>query len=259
MDATGWALAAGSLAGFVLGFLGAGGTVVGFPLLLYLARLDPHRALGTNALGVALVALAILAWRARDGRIPFGVAATFAAPGLVGIWIGARLGLLYPGRRLVVLLGALLFAVAGWMAYLSFRPAPGDGAPSAPSRPVPRPLSPRRAGALAAIALVVGAISGFFAIGGGFMTVPAIALIADLEIADAAEVALLPIAAFAGWVGLQYWSAGEASPALAAAMLPPGVAAGIGGVFLGRRASPRTTRRVFAAGLLILAAYMTLR
>jgi uncharacterized membrane protein YfcA len=42
-----WAIFAGSLAGLVLGYLGAGGTVVGLPFVLYLAGLSPHIALGT--------------------------------------------------------------------------------------------------------------------------------------------------------------------------------------------------------------------
>jgi uncharacterized membrane protein YfcA len=57
------ALPAGVLAGLVLGYLGAGGTVVGLPFLLYLSRLPPHLALGTNAAGVSLIAIALLVWR----------------------------------------------------------------------------------------------------------------------------------------------------------------------------------------------------
>lgn len=52
-------LPAGTLAGLVLGLLGAGGTGVGLPALLFLAGLRPHLALGTNAVGEAIYLLAL--------------------------------------------------------------------------------------------------------------------------------------------------------------------------------------------------------
>ena len=54
---------AGIIVGFVLGFLGAGGTVVGLPIFLIFSNLPGHQVLGTNAAGVAMVAASIFAWR----------------------------------------------------------------------------------------------------------------------------------------------------------------------------------------------------
>jgi uncharacterized membrane protein YfcA len=253
------AVVAGLLAGLVLGYLGAGGTVVGLPLVLYVAHLRPHLALGTNALGVSAIAAALFAWRTRDRGLPWRHGLVFAFPGLAGIYCGARLGLVYPGQRLVFLLGILLFVVAAWLFYLSTRPEPEASADQRPgsAEPAPRPAPARWP--LLATAFAVGCTAGFFAIGGGFMIVPALALAGGLELAQAAAAALLPIAAFSGWVGLQYWAAGNADPTLAGAMLAPGLAGGFLGMDLGRRLSRRTTQRVFAAFLVALAIYMSFK
>jgi hypothetical protein len=81
-------LLAGLISGFVLGFLGAGGTVVGLPFLLIFDRLGPHNALGTNALGVSLIAAALLIWRIRNKQILLTSGVMFALPGLVGVMQG---------------------------------------------------------------------------------------------------------------------------------------------------------------------------
>lgn len=254
------ALVAGALAGFVLGLLGAGGTVVGLPILLFLGGLRPHLALGTNALGVALVALALLAWRLGRRQVALRAALTFTVPGLAGIYVGARLGLAFPGQSLVSLLGLLLFVIAGWLAYSSFRPAGGGGSgaeASAGSVAADRRVG--RAVVLGGVALVVGVTAGFFAIGGGFMIVPALALFGGLELMDAAATALLPVTLFAACVAAQYWLSGSVAPATSVAMLPPGVGGGVIGVWLGGRLSRRTAQRIFAAFLVALGVYMIVR
>jgi|GEM_PF-5823364 len=58
-----WYLTAGLLAGFAVGFIGAGAAMIGLPFLLYLVKISPDTALGTNALGVAFTILVILIYR----------------------------------------------------------------------------------------------------------------------------------------------------------------------------------------------------
>jgi uncharacterized membrane protein YfcA len=250
------ATAAGGVAGFVLGFLGAGGTVVGLPFLLLSADASAHRAMGTNALGVALIAGALCLWRVRRGEVRLPAGLWFTIPGLAGILVGVRLGLAVAGQRLVFLLGFVLFAVAGWMAYLSTRAlSPSNGREAEPVGP----LAAGRATALAATAVLVGATAGFFAIGGGFMIVPGLMLAGGLDLGAAAATALLPIAAFALLVGLAYLRAGAVDVPAAALMLGVGMLGGVTGVWLAQRLSRRVMQRVFAAALVAIGAYLTLR
>ena len=74
----------------VRGLLGGGGTSVALPLLLDGAGLAPHEAIGTNALGVAAIAIVLLTWRTWSRQIRLLDGTAFALPGLLGIAIGAR-------------------------------------------------------------------------------------------------------------------------------------------------------------------------
>jgi uncharacterized membrane protein YfcA len=252
----GWTVVAGILAGFVLGFLGAGGGVVALPVFLLLAGLAPHLTLGTNAFGVGFLAAALFLWQTRQASLPVRRGILFAAFGGPAIYLGAHLGLLYPGRKLIFLLGVLLFAVAAWMVYLSYRrPQRPAGAGPAEDAPSVR-LGFTRTTLIAAMACVTGLTAGFFGVAGGFLIVPALMLAGGLDLSFAAALALLPIAVFSGIVGIAYWSAGDVNLTWALLMLAAGIPAGSFGIWLSRRLSNRVMLRVFATFLAALGLYM---
>ena len=251
-----WALGAGLSAGFVLGFLGAGGTVVGLPFFLYLSVMAPHSSLGTNALGVSMIATALFVvrlWR-KEALVEHGV--VFALPGLAGILVGAEIGLRYPGAGLVFLLGFVLFAIAGWLFFLGRRVRGTSPSSTTGSRPR---ISTSVVVRVIPVALAVGVASVFFGIGGGFMVVPSLSLAAGVELTQAVSAALLPIAAFAGLVGASYAVAGDASVWLALVMVPAGVLGGLFGIWLGRRVGKAAMYVIFAAFLALLGAYIVAR
>jgi uncharacterized protein len=259
-------IAAGAAVGFVLGFLGAGGTVIGLPFLLLFSGLGGHEVLGTNAAGVAFIALCLLALRVYRSELLLREGIAFAIPGLVGIFLGVRLGLLFPGQRLILLVGFVLFLIAGWMFYLSTRAVASAGRTGeGPLRETAsgtelsdrsRERERRRLLALIPTAFVIGAIAGFFAIGGGFMIVPGLILVGGLALNDAAATALLPIAAFASLVGLEYWTAGDVNAVVVGVMLAPGIAGGLLGIWMARRLSKRIMQRAFALLLVLIGVYM---
>jgi len=64
------AIASGSVVGFSLGLVGGGGSILAVPLLVYVVGLDnPHIAIGTSAIAVALNAASNLAMHARSGNV----------------------------------------------------------------------------------------------------------------------------------------------------------------------------------------------
>ncbi|HKI99949.1 MAG TPA: sulfite exporter TauE/SafE family protein [bacterium] len=254
----GWALIGGGVAGLVLGLFGAGGTVVGLPLLLQAANLSSHGALGTNALGVALVALVLLAlrWRRGDTHLTAGIA--FALPGMLGTYAGANLGLIVPGARLVFLLGLLVLLIAGWVYFSSTRLAGGEDATDAASGLAALRVSGATLWRLMPTAFVVGLVSGFFAVGGGFMIVPALMFILDIDVAMAAGIALVPIAVFAGTTGLRYLSAGQTDLTGTAGFLAVGALTGFAGLALARVLPRRRLGQALAVALLCVGAYLLL-
>jgi hypothetical protein len=239
----------GGLAGLALGMLGAGGTIIGLPLFLYLGGPQGHVAFGTNACGVTVIALLLLLWRIRGREVDLLPGIAFAIPGLVGIAIGARLGLVYPAAKLVFLLSFLILIVAGWMGFLSLRP------------PAPAPESGAKLGVrhvlrIIPIAFIVGLISGFFAIGGGFLVVPGLAIAAAIDLRASARSSLVPIAAFAGLDAIEYALAGDVQFAASGIMIVAGLAGGAIGIMLCDRLRLDIIQRVFAVFLAIVAAYM---
>src|SRR3954468_6222300 len=84
---------AGGIVGFSLGLIGGGESVLAVPLLLYVVGVrDPHVAIGTSALAVALNAFANLAQHARAGTVKWPCAVTFAVSGVIGAVIGSTIG-----------------------------------------------------------------------------------------------------------------------------------------------------------------------
>ena len=158
---------AGLVVGFVLGFLGAGGIVVGLPIFLIFSNLNGHHVLGTNAAGVAMVAASIFAWRFYKKDVDLLIGIIFSLPGLLGIYTGSQLGLLYLGKKLIFLLGIILFFIAGWMLYMSFHKesSPNGILNNKPNQKSKSNNSKRKL-YLGIAAFVIGAVSGFFTIWG---------------------------------------------------------------------------------------------
>ncbi len=260
-----WFLLAGLLAGFCVGFIGAGAAVVGLPFLLYLDGMKPDTALGTNALGVALTIVVVLLYRLYKKDVHVGSGLIFAAPGLAGVSLGTWLGGLLPGKEILFLLGFLLFAVAGWMFYLSVhlaRAEAGDSDDAAtersaerssPGRPSP---SRRDRVKLGVCGAGVGVACGFFSIGGGFMIIPAIMLSAGFPLLDAIATGLLPFATFSLWIGGEYWVEGSARVLPAVTMMGTGILGGVAGTWLATHISKVKMQRLFAVFMLALGIYM---
>ena len=100
------AAGSGTLVGFTLGLIGGGGSILAVPLLIYVVGVSsPHIAIGTSAIAVATSAAANLFGHARRGTVKWSCALVFAAAGVGGAAVGAHLGKLMDGHRLLVLFG----------------------------------------------------------------------------------------------------------------------------------------------------------
>ena len=91
LDTIQYLLGAGSggLVGFTLGLVGGGGSILAVPLIVYLVGVpQPHIAIGTSALAVAVNAGANLVPHARAGTIKWRCAGMFAAAGVAGCGAG---------------------------------------------------------------------------------------------------------------------------------------------------------------------------
>lgn len=233
------ALASGGIVGFVLGLIGGGGSILAVPLLLYVVGVpNPHLAIGTSALAVAVNAFANLIQHARVGNVKWPCAIVFGTAGVVGAALGSTFGKRFDGQGLLFLFGVVMLVVAAAM----LRPAKGM-APDVDVR-----LDRRNAPRLIATGLSVGALSGFFGIGGGFLIVPGLMLGAGMPILSAVGSSLLSVGLFGLTTSANYALSGLVAWTIAAEFIVGGVLGGLIGTRLaGRLAATRgLLTRVFA-------------
>jgi len=199
-------IASGSLVGFTLGLVGGGGSILAVPLLVYVVGVrSPHVAIGTSAIAVAASAAASLAGHARARTVKWPCALVFALAGIVGAAGGAQLGKMVDGSRLLLLFGVLMVAVGLMM----LRPRKSGGNPDVT---LTRESMPKLLPLLTGVGFAVGALSGFFGIGGGFLIVPGLMGATAMPLINAIGSSLVSVTAFGlttaasyAWSGLIDW------------------------------------------------------
>lgn len=192
------ALGSGAVIGLILAGLGAGGSILMTPLLVYAVGVSSaHAAVGTSAVAVTLNALVGLAGHARAGTVKWRCAGVFALAGVIGASLGAEIGKALDGKHLLMLFGLLMIGVG--LAML--RPRRGeeraDVRLTAASAGY---LLPR----LVPIGLGTGLLAGFFGIGGGFLIVPGLIAATAMPMRFASGTSLVIVAALGATTATSY-------------------------------------------------------
>jgi len=238
----------GGLVGLVLGLVGGGGSIIAVPLLLYVVGIgSPHMAIGTSAIAVALSALSNLVGHARGGKVKWPCAFSFSAAGIAGAWAGSSLAMLVPGDKLLALFGGLMIVVGIVMAMRK----DAEGNPDVRlSFSTARQLLPL----LLAVGFGVGALAGFFGIGGGFLIVPGLMLATGMPIANAIATSLVAVTAFGATTAGNYALSGLVDWRIAGLFVAGGIVGGIAGTWAGKRLAKRrgSLATIFAGFVIIL-------
>jgi hypothetical protein len=231
------ALALAVLIGLSLGTLGSGGSIITMPVLVYVARIPAHTAVGMSLVIVGTTAAVGSYLQSRTGGFDRRSAVIFAATGVAGAFLGARLTHLVSGDVLMRIF-AVLMLLAGW------RMLARNGLSDAPRAcHVPR---------CAAAGLALGVLTGFLGVGGGFLIVPALVLFAGLDMKRAVPTSLAIVAfnSFGGLAGqLRYV---DFNWALTGAFLGSALIGMVGGTTIARRLSADHLRRAFAWAIILL-------
>jgi uncharacterized protein len=241
------ALTSGALIGAILSLLGAGGSILAVPLLVFFVGVhDPHTAIGTGAAVVAANALMALWRHARRDNVRWPCGLVFAGAGIVGAFLGTLLGKAIDGQKLLMIFGIVMIAVG----LASLRGGP-EGALAYAVR-MTRENAPQMAPRLAGAGFGVGVASGFFGIGGGFLIVPGLMAAAGLAMSVAMGTSLVAVSAFGltslasyAWSGLVDW------PIAGLMTFGGGLGAVIGGFGAQALAPHRKTLGLIFAGVVI--------
>lgn len=241
----------GVVSGLVMGALGGGGAILTIPVLIYLLHLDPHAATTASLVIVGISALASVAGQRRHGTVRVADAFVLAAVGSLGTYAGSRASAAVSPSVLVVLLATLL-AVVGALMLRRAGAAAGTGEPGAPPQ-----WSAAHAGRMAAVAVGIGLLTGFFGVGGGFAIVPALTLVLHYPVRYAVGTSLLVIALNSATAFLARIGQGvDLDWPLVGTFTVGAIAGSLLGGAIGRRSSPARLSRAFAVLLFVVAAYM---
>lgn len=234
----------GLLIGALLGLLGAGGSILAVPALVYGAGLPLSVAVPTGLLVVGVTAVSAGVTRARAGLVSWRVAGVVAAAGVPTTFAGAVVNRALDAR--LVLAGFALVMLAAGAQMLRQRESTGGDCALPGGRVDWRGCLPKALGA----GVLVGFLTGLFGIGGGFLLVPALVLLLGLPTELAVGTSLVVIAVNA--------AAGFAAHAGHADLDWPVAAAFTGAAVSGSVIASRVARRLPAVRLRRWFAYLVL-
>ena len=199
----------GFIMGGALGALGGGGSILAVPMLIYVAGESVKVGTTASLVAVGAAALAGAVGHFFAGRVKVGKGLIFGFVGIGGSLLGSALNKLANPNVLLLLFALFMLFVATRMLKAKAVVAPrtvnalvaredsavgiADDADYQPLQTT-KDKAPNRILRVLLAGTVVGFLTGFFGVGGGFVIVPALVLALDFSIQDAIGTSLLVIA-----------------------------------------------------------------
>ncbi|MFO0557864.1 MAG: sulfite exporter TauE/SafE family protein [Polyangiales bacterium] len=238
-------LAIAILIGVSLGMLGGGGSILTVPLLLYVFGVEAKAAIAMSLLVVGTTSVAALVPHARAGRVQWKTGAIFGAASMIGAYGAGRVAKFIPSSALLLAFGAMMLVTAVAM----MRPKRASSAESSAPKTLPLHW-------ILLEGLAVGAVTGLVGAGGGFLVVPALALLAGLAMPEAVATSLMVIAlkSFAGFAG--YVSTVSINYSLAAQVIAAAIVGSFIGTSLVSRVHPDSLRKGFGWFIVVMSIFV---
>jgi uncharacterized protein len=227
------------LVGVSLGLLGGGGSILTVPLLAYVAGMEAKQAIATSLVVVGVTSAVSTLSHARAGRVQWRSGLLFGAAGMAGAYLGGLLSYAIPGSVLLIAFTVVMVATA--IAMIKKRAV---REPTARAMPIGKALL---------MGLAVGLVTGTVGAGGGFLVVPALALLGGLPMTVAVGTSLLVITmnSAAGLAG--HLSTLPIDWTLAGAVTAAAVLGSLLGTRLTQHIDPDVLRRAFGWFVLLMA------
>jgi hypothetical protein len=243
----------GLLIGLSLGALGGGGSILTVPALVYVIGQDARAATTSSLFIVGITSVIAALGHARSGRVRWGVGVVFGVTGIAAGFAGTAVNrLVDPDVLLLAFAAVIVVAAVGMLANGRDEEAARPG--GAPPRRTGR-WTAGRVGRIVGAGLLVGFMTGFFGVGGGFVIVPALTLALGMSMPQAVATSLVVISinsagALLARAGTVHFDWAVIVPFTLAA-----VAGSLGGKVVADRVSGVTLTRAFAVLLIAVAVY----
>lgn len=231
--------------GVVMGMLGGGGSILAVPALTMLLHFAPKEAVVISLSVVAIASTAGAAGAFVRGTLPLAAGLTVGAAATAGALVGGSAGANLADSTQLRLLGAVMLAAAVLMFW---RPAVSRTSVERPST-----------GVMLALGFPVGILTGLIGVGGGFLIVPALVIVAGLPMREAASASLV-VMAMAATSGLAAYLGH--TPLALSFIVPFALLAAAGAVtggLIAHRLPQHRLQQAFAGTLLVLGSYVLIR
>ncbi len=233
------------LIGLSLGLIGGGGSIITFPVLVYVLGVEAHEAVGMSLAVVGATSLVGAVLHYRRGMVQLKTGLIFGAAGIVGALLGSPLTRLLSPSALMMTFATLMLVVA----VLMLRRKSNDFEVES----VEQVLSVWKA---LLVGFGVGVLTGFLGVGGGFLIVPALVMFGGLGMKEAIGTSLFVIFlnCVAGLVG--HASQNNFDWNLTALVTILAVAGTIFGTLLSHRVAASKLQKGFAMFVLAVAVFL---
>lgn len=253
------------LIGLSLGGLGGGGSILAVPVLVHLLGQDPAQATTGSLVVVGVTSLIGALTAHRSGRVLLGRGVVFGLVATGGAVAGAAASTLVTGDVLLAAFAVLMLVIAALMVVRHLRDrrrGPTTVEVLAMAEPIvtfhptfachcPRALK------VLVTATVVGALTGFLGVGGGFVVVPALVLALGLSMRHAVGTSLVVITVTSA-VALAVRAGADVRPDWAAVLTltVASTLAAVAGARLAARIDTATLQAAFTVLVLVVAVFM---
>lgn len=180
----------GLLIGLSLGALGGGGSILTVPALVYLLGESARAATAGSLVIVGVTALIGAFGHTRSGNVRWLSGILFGITGVAASWAGTAANRHVDPNILLLTFAALMLIAAAGMLRRAATPSDA-GRNALASHPA---ITPRGDLKFIAASLLVGFLTGFLGVGGGFIIVPALVVVLDFPMPVAVGTSLLIIA-----------------------------------------------------------------
>ena len=249
------------IVGMILGLLGSGGSAIMVPILVYLVGHDAKISIAESMAIVGAISVAGVIPYARKNLIDWNSVGLFGVPAMAGTFIGAWLGGLATDAVQLTVFGAVLLLSAGLMLRKAFGKKQNVDKDESAQR---LSLDLRRGLLIAVEGIVVGALTGFVGVGGGFLIVPALFILGKLpmRVAIATSLVIIVMKSLVGFLKYQQFLT-QNDISVDWATIAIFVAIGSVGCLVGQQLNSRWNQRVlkqaFAVFLVLIGGFVMFR
>lgn len=235
--------------GLVVGTVGGGGAILALPVLVYVLDQGVGPATTASLIVVALGASFGAGSQAHDGQLCWRLALVFSLPAAAGAFLGTVASDEVSGRTLILAFVPVML-VAAILTYRRGDDA-NDEAVTDPGCPKPDLIRAGGAG------VVVGLMTGFFGVGGGFLIVPALTLLLGVVMrrAIATSLAIITVTGLAALISHLATGAQPDWP-LTLVLCAAAAAGALGGSAFGRRLPSSTLAHAFGVVVGVVAVFL---